>query len=381
MWVADAPGARPTPTAVYCFFFFNDTATTEIYTVSLHDALPIAYVRRLSADRLLHNFRVNAGLPSSAQPLGAWGEAQCEFRGLFAGHYPSSGLSGGLPSSAKPLGGWEEPKCELRGHFAGHYLSACGLLYASTGDKEIKAVGDHLVAELAKCQAKLGSGYLSAFPLELFDRLDVRKRVWAPVYTVHKIMAGLLDMYQHCGNKQALETLQGMAHWTGQWTEGKTEEHLQSILNTEYGGMNDVLYNLAAATGDEHWVQIGDRFTKKKFFNPLALRRDELRGLHVNTHIPQVIGAARRYELSSDMRFHDVADFFWYEVVTARSYATGGTSNGEGWLTQPRHLAQELVRSEATAECCCAYNMLKLTRQLYTWTGDPRYFDYYERVM
>ena len=307
-----------------------------------------AYVHRLSADRLLHNFRVNAGLPSNAQPLG----------------------------------GWEEPKCELRGHFAGHYLSACGLLYASTGDKEIKAVGDHLVAELAKCQAKLGAGgYLSAFPLELFDRLDARRRVWAPFYTIHKIMAGLLDMYQHCGNKQALETLQGMAHWTGQWTEGKTEEHLQSILNTEYGGMNDVLYNLAAATGDEHWVQIGDRFTKKKFFNPLALRRDELRGLHVNTHIPQVIGAARRYELSSDMRFHDVADFFWYEVVTARSYATGGTSNDEGWLTQPRHLAQELVRSEATAECCCAYNMLKLTRQLYTWTGDPRYFDYYERVM
>jgi uncharacterized protein len=307
-----------------------------------------AYVRRLSADRLLHNFRVNAGLPSSAQPLG----------------------------------GWEEPKCELRGHFVGHYLSSCGLLYASTGDKEIKAVGDYLVAELAKCQAKLGAGgYLSAFPLELFDRLDARKRVWAPFYTIHKIMVGLLDMYQHCGNKQALETLQGMAHWTGQWTEGKTEEHLQSILNTEYGGMNDVLYNLAAATGDEHWVQIGDRFTKKKFFNPLALRRDELRGLHVNTHIPQVIGAARRYELSSDMRFHDVADFFWYEVVTARSYATGGTSNGEGWLTQPRHLAQELVRSEATAECCCAYNMLKLTRQLYTWTGDPRYFDYYERIM
>ncbi len=307
-----------------------------------------AYVRRLSADRLLHNFRVNAGLPSSAQPLG----------------------------------GWEEPKCELRGHFVGHYLSACGLLYATTGDKEIKAVGDYLVAELAKCQAKLGAGgYLSAFPMELFDRLDARKRVWAPFYTIHKIMAGLLDMYQHCGNKQALETLQGMAHWTGQWTAGKTEEHLQSILNTEYGGMNDVLYNLAAATGDEHWVQIGDRFTKKKFFNPLALRRDELRGLHANTHIPRVIGAARRYELSSDVRFHDVADFFWYEVATARSYATGGTSNDEGWLTQPRHLAQELVRSAATAECCCAYNMLKLTRQLYTWTGDPRYFDYYERIM
>jgi len=307
-----------------------------------------AYVRRLPADRLLHNFRLNAGLPSSAQPLG----------------------------------GWEEPKCELRGHFAGHYLSACALLYASTGDKEIKAAGDYIVAEMAKCQTKLGAGgYLSAFPMEYFDRLDARKRVWAPFYTIHKIMAGMLDMYQHCANKQALETLQGMAQWADQWTAGKTEEHMQSILNTEYGGMNEVLYNLAAATGDDKWVQAGDRFTKKRFFNPLAMRRDELRGLHANTHIPQVTGAARRYELSGDTRFHDVADFFWYEVVTARSYATGGTSNGEGWLTQPRHLAEELVRSEATAECCCAYNMLKLTRHLYSWTADPRYFDYYERTL
>jgi len=307
-----------------------------------------AYVRRLSPDRLLHNFRVNAG----------------------------------LPSSAKPLGGWEEPKCELRGHFVGHYLSACGLLYASTGDKEIKAAGDYVVAELAKCQAKLGAdGYLSAFPIELFDRLDALRPVWAPFYTIHKIMAGMLDMYQHGGNKQALETLQGMAHWVDQWTAAKTEEHMQSIFENEYGGMNDVLYNLAAAAGDDHWAQVGDRFTKKRFFNPLALRRDELRGLHVNTHVPQVIGAARRYELSSDTRFHDVADFFWNEVVGARSYVTGGTSNGECWLTQPRHLAHELVRNDATAECCCMYNMLKLTRQLYTWTGDPRYFDYYERVM
>ena len=176
-----------------------------------------------------------------------------------------------------------------------------------------------MVAELAKCQEKLGGGYLSAFPTELFDRLDARKPVWAPFYTIHKIMAGMLDMYQLAGNKQALEVLEGMADWADDWTASKSEEHMQDILNTEYGGMNEVLYNLAAATGDDQWAKAGDRFTKKRFFNPLALRRDELRGLHVNTHIPQVIGAARRYEISSDMRFHDVADFFWYEVTTARS--------------------------------------------------------------
>jgi DUF1680 family protein len=250
------------------------------------------------------------------------------------------------------------------------------------GDKEAKAKADYMVAELAKCQQKLGtSGYLSAFPIEWFDRLDARRPVWAPFYTIHKIMAGMLDMYQLAGNRQALAVLEGMSRWADEWSASKTEEHMQDILNTEYGGMNEVLYNLAAATGNDRWAKAGDRFTKKRFFNPLALHNDELTGLHVNTHIPQVIGAARRYEISSDMRFHDVADYFWYEVTNARSYVTTGTSNGEGWLTQPRMLGAELKRSVATAECCCSYNMLKLARHLYSWSGDSSYFDYYERSL
>jgi len=305
------------------------------------------YLHRLSPDRLLHNFRVTAGLPSAAQPLG----------------------------------GWEKPDCEVRGHFAGHFLSACALMHASTGDPELKATGDYVVAELAKCQAKLGGGYLSAFPTELFDRVKVRKKVWAPYYTLHKVMAGLLDMHVHCGNKQALEVVAGIAGWVDAWSAPIPEPQMQHILGEEFGGMSEVLYNLSAVTGDVRWARTGDLFTKKWFLNPLALRRDELRGLHVNTHVPQVIAAARRFELSGDVRFHDVADYFWYEVTSARCYATGGTSNGEGWLTQPRHLAEELKQDVATAECCCVYNMLKLTRQLYQWTGDPRYFDFYERVL
>jgi uncharacterized protein len=290
-------------------------------------------------------------------------------------------VNAGLSSSAQPLGGWEKPDCELRGHFVGHYLSACALMYSSTGDQELKAKGDAIVAELAKCQAKLSGGYLSAFPTEFFDRLNARKKVWAPFYTIHKIMAGMYDMHQHCDNKQALEVLQGMAKWADSWTAPIPEPHMQDVLNTEYGGMNDVLYDLAVATRDDHHALVGDRFTKKRFFNPLALRRDELRGLHVNTHIPQVIGAARRYEISGDERFHDVADFFWYEVTSARAYVTGGTSNGEAWLVEPRRLGAELKMNASTTECCCAYNMLKLTRHLYQWTGDPRYFDYYERTL
>lgn len=307
----------------------------------------LGFLTRLNADRLLHNFRVNAGLPSSAQPLG----------------------------------GWEKPDCELRGHFTGHFLSASALMYSSTGDTAIKDKGSYIVAELAKCQNKLGGGYLSAFPLEFFDRLNARQKVWAPFYTIHKIMAGLYDTHLHCENKQALDVLKGMADWADHWTAPIPEPHMQDILNTEYGGMNEVLYNLAALTGEDHYAQVGDRFTKKKFFNPLGLRRDELRGLHVNTHIPQVIGAARRYEISGDERFHDVADFFWYDVTSARAYVTGGTSNGEAWLLEPRRLGAELKLNSDTTECCCAYNMLKLTDHLYQWTADPRYFDYYERTL
>jgi uncharacterized protein len=306
-----------------------------------------AFLLAQSTDRLLHVFRVNAGLPSNAEPLG----------------------------------GWEKPDGELRGHFVGHYLSACALMYSSTGAQEFQIRGKYLVQELATCQRKLGGGYLSAFPTEFFARLNARKKVWAPFYTVHKIMAGLIDMHTHGGSQEALTVVTGMAEWADQYSAALPEEHMQMVLDTEYGGMNEVLYNLAVITGEERFARAGDRFTKKRFFNPLALRRDELRGLHTNTHIPQVIGAARRYEISSDQRFRDVADYFWQTVVETRTYATGGTSNNEGWLVQPNRLAAELALGHDSNECCCCYNMLKLTRLRYGWTADPRLFDYYERAL
>ena len=321
------------------------------------------YLSRLAADRLLYNFHENAGLPTgSAQPFGGW-EAKAD------------GKHG----------------TELRGHFTGHFLSASAQIAASTGDKEAKAKADEIVAGLAKCQEKLGGGYLSAFPMELFDRLDSLsgqprhpngpQLPWAPFYTIHKIMAGLFDMYTLTDSRDALKVVSGMADWADRWSGSKSEEHMQEILRVEYGGIAETLYSLAAAENNDRWAKAADRFQKKSFLNPLASRRDELRGLHVNTHIPQVIAAARRYEISGDTRFHDVADYFWWEVVTARSYVTEGTSNGELWRAQPRQLAAELKTSVATAECCCAYNMLKLTRHLYGWDPRPHYFDYYERSL
>ena len=239
-----------------------------------------------------------------------------------------------------------------------------------------------MVAELAKCQQKLGGKYLSAFPTTWWDRLEKGERVWAPFYTIHKIMAGMFDMYRLAGNQQALQVLEGHGGVGRRMDRAEDRGRTCSRSSTiEFGGIAETLYHLAAATNNDRWAKVGDRFQKKSFLNPLAARRDELRGLHVNTHIPQVIAAARRYEISGDMRFHDVAEYFFYEVTTARTYVTGGTSNAEAWLAPPRRLAAELKLSANTAECCCAYNMLKLARQLYGWNPDPRYFDYYERLL
>jgi uncharacterized protein len=300
----------------------------------------------LPTDRLLHTFRLNAGLPSEEQPLG----------------------------------GWEKPDCELRGHLAGgHFLSACALAYAATGDEAIKEKGNQMVSELAKCQAKLGNGYLSAFPEEFFDRLRDGNRVWAPFYTLHKIMAGHLDMYLHCGNRQALETCERMAGWVAHWCDGLSEAHMQRALNVEHGGMLEVLYNLSAASGKREYQATGDRFEHHAVFDPLSAHRDELKGLHANTNIPKIIGAARRYELTGDERSRDLAQYFWEEVTSERCYATGGTSFDEHWRTDPGKLASELGKT--AEECCCGYNMLKLTRQVFGWTADPRAMDYYERTL
>ena len=303
------------------------------------------YLLGIPPDRLLHTFRIQAGLPTSAEPLG----------------------------------GWEKPDCELRGHFTGHYLSACALMWASTGEDVFRTRATTMVAELARCQKASGNGYLSAFPEELFDRLRRGAKVWAPFYTLHKLLAGLLLVHELLGDEGALRAAEEMALWIRTWTKGLSDAQMERILTVEYGGMNEALYDLSAATGKEEWRDLAHRFAQDAFFAPLAARRDELKGLHVNTQIPKVLGAARRWELTGETRYRDVAEYFFREVTGARCYATGNTSNGERWETGPGELASQL--SSSTAECCCAYNLLKLARRLFTWTGDPRLADYHERTL
>ena len=302
------------------------------------------YLLELDVNRLLHNFRVNAG----------------------------------LPSNAKPLGGWEAPDCELRGHFVGHYLSACAHMYASTDDKRFKEKGDAVVAGLSECQAKLGSGYLSAYPESFIDRVEKPSRVWAPYYTLHKIFAGLEDMYEYCDNQQALDVAKKFGDWAIARNSKLTDEQMQTMLNTEHGGMNETLANLYALTGEDKYLKASLRFNHHRVIDPAAHQEDKLTGLHANTQIPKFIGTAREYELTGDDSLKTASLFFWNTVVKERSYVIGGHSDGEMFSAKEK-LSQALGPN--TTETCNTYNMLKLTRHLFCWEPKAEYADYYERAL
>ena len=304
------------------------------------------YLDSLTADRLLHTFR----------------------------------LTSGITSTATPYKGWEDPTCELRGHFAGgHYLSAVALASAGSGNTDLKNRGNEMIAGLDACQKKNPSGYLSAYPTDLFEHLAEGKPVWAPFYTYHKIMAGLLDMYTLTGNTDALRVAEGMARWVGEYFTGISNDQRQRMLRVEYGGMNEVLVNLASVTKKDRYLATAHLFEQPNFLDPLASRRDELTGLHANTHVPKIIGAARMYEVTGDRRYQQIAEYFLEEVLTARNYVIGNTSLDEHWKTPAGHLEGTL--GWTNAECCVAYNLMKLQRLVFGWTADARWMDEYERAL
>ncbi|GHJ44299.1 hypothetical protein Cs7R123_16410 [Catellatospora sp. TT07R-123] len=309
-----------------------------------------SYLSFLDADRLLHTFRLNYGISSSA--------AAC--------------------------GGWESPTTELRGHSMGHVLSALAQAYANTGTTSYKTKGDYLVAQLATCQARAttagyNTGYLSAYPESFIDRVEARQSVWAPYYTLHKIMAGLLDMHLLTGNAQALTVLTAMASWVKFRNDRLTLTQRQNMMDTEFGGMNEVLANLYQLTGDPNHLAAAQQFDHAEVFDPLASNTDALNNYHANTQIPKMIGAIREYHATGTTRYLDIARNFWDIVIGHHTYAIGGNSNGE-YFKAPDRIASEL--SDSTCECCNVYNMLKLSRQLF-FTNPNRadYLDYYEKAL
>ena len=304
------------------------------------------WLKEADINRFLHNFRVTAGVKTHAQALG----------------------------------GWETLDCELRGHSLGHFLSALALMYSSTHDEQYRAKGIELVKGLAECQQTMGSsGYLSAFPEHFIDRAirggDV---VWAPWYTLHKMYAGLLDQYTLCENKQAYDVLMKMCDWAYNKLKPLGQEDLQRMLLAEFGGMPEVFYNIYAVTGDARHRELAEMFYHYRILDTLAAGKDSLAGIHANTQIPKAVGEARAYELTGNRKSADIATFFWNTVVNDHSYVTGGNSDKEVF-SQPRKLSENL--SENTTETCNTYNMLKLTRHLFTWDASPVYADYYERAL
>ncbi|MBN8850445.1 MAG: hypothetical protein BGO55_31960 [Sphingobacteriales bacterium 50-39] len=296
-------------------------------------------------------------------------------------------IHSGLEAKGKKYGGWESSG--LAGHTLGHYLSACAMEYASTGDVRYLQRVNYIVDELQVCQTARKTGYIGAIPRE--DSLwmevsagKIRSRGfdlnggWSPWYTVHKVMAGLLDAYLYCDNVKALQVEKGMADWTGSIVGHLSDSLDQRMLACEYGGMNEVLVNTYAITGDKKYLDLSYKFHDKRILDSLSMGLDNLPGKHSNTQIPKVIGCARRYELTGDEKDKTIAEFFWRTVVNDHSYATGGNSNYE-YLGAARKLNDYLT--DNTTETCNTYNMLKLTRHLFALHPSAGLMDYYEKAL
>lgn len=288
-------------------------------------------------------------------------------------------LNAGIASTAKAIGGWEEPSIELRGHSTGHVLSGLALMYAATGNSDFKMKADSLVTELKKVQDALDQGgYLSAFPQHFINRAINGERVWAPWYTLHKIYAGLLDMYLFCDNKLAFEMVKKMGDWAHRKLSVLSQSQLDKMLTCEFGGMSEVLYNLYTVTADEKYLKTAEMFYHRAKLDPLAIGNDMLMKNHANTYIPKIIGEARAYEFTGEEAKKNIAEFFWKTVINHHTYATGGNSDNE-YFFAPDSISRHI--SPRTTETCNTYNMLKLTGHLFNWTADAAYADYYEQAL
>ena len=311
-----------------------------------------AYLLKLEADRMLHNFRMSAGLEPKAPIYGGWESVQT----------------------------WADIRAH--GHTLGHYLTAASLMFASTGHDELKQRVDYIIGELKDCQDAGKTGLICAFPdksTQIDNLVAGRRAIGVPWYTLHKIFAGLRDAHLFCGSASARDVLVRLADWAADVTKGMTDDQFQRMLGTEHGGMNEVLADVCAITNGEKYLALAERFCHLAVLTPLSEGRDTINGLHSNTQIPKIVGFERLYQLTGKPHYHAAAEFFWKTVAGARSFATGGNGDNEHFFPVnefARHLS-----SAKTMETCCSYNMLRLTRLLFVNAPSAAYGDYYERTL
>jgi uncharacterized protein len=354
------------------------------------------------------------------------------------------------PEGAEPLGVWDSQLTKLRGHATGHYLTAIAQAYLSSSyDSSLQAIFadkmEYLVITLYDLSQKSGrprvtggeyvsdptavppgpgkldfdsdlsvdgirtdywnwgEGYISAYPPDQFIMLEGgatygtdNTRIWAPYYTLDKILAGLMDIYEVSGNEKALEIVKGMGSWVHARLSQLPTETLISMWNRyiagEYGGMNDAMARLYRLTNEPAYLETAQLFDNIRMFfgdadhsHGLAKNVDMFRGLHANTHVPQIIGALEVYRVSGDPAYFHIADNFWYKATTDYMYSIGGVAgasnpaNAECFTAEPATLYENGFSPGGQNETCATYNMLKLTRNLFFFDQRPELMDYYER--
>ena len=369
-------------------------ANTDAYAANALDK-EVEYLLALDTERLLYNFRDNAGLDTQG-----------------AKRYNGTG-------------NWEDSL--IAGHTSGHYLSALAQAYANAGTAQsqknkLLSTINYVIGELKLCQDATyvsgrttgakegflwGANATNKTKVEFqFDNLeqgksDINSQAWVPWYTMHKILAGLIDVYNYTGNQDALTMAKRLGDWAYERVMNWSETLRATVITIEYGGMNDALYNLYALTGEEKYAQAAHQFDEdiKAAFSPKSMidsilggAKNYLYGKHANTTIPKVIGLLNGYIQTQGKNIEgvtlgtnrptpdtylEVAETFWERVIKEHTYVTGGNSENEHFVQDGKLNAS---RNHINCETCNTYNMLKLSRMLFTLTKNTKYLDYYENT-
>ncbi len=294
----------------------------------------------------------------------------------------------GLAPKTEGYTNWENTG--LDGHIGGHYLSALSLMYASTGDQEIKQRLYYMISELKRCQDANGNGYIGGVPggkviwQEVAEgniragNFDLNAK-WVPLYNIHKTYAGLRDAYLYADNKEAKDMLVKMTDWAINLVSKLSEEQIQDMLRSEHGGLNETFADVAAITGDQKYLKLAEQFSHKLILNPLLAHEDNLTGMHANTQIPKVLGFKRVADVEGNESWSEAARFFWETVIEHRSVCIGGNSVSEHF--NPVNDFSRMIKHIEGPETCNTYNMLRLSKMLYQTSLDKKYIDYYEKAL
>jgi DUF1680 family protein len=338
-----------------------DTSETKLLPGSVFYHLSESqrdYLLSIDVDQLLYNFRRTAELDTGG---------------------------------AQEMTGWDSPESQLRGHTTGHFLSAFALCWRETDDKRILDKLNALVCGLGECQEafaklpKYSSGYLGGYSEEQFDLLEKETPypiIWAPYYTLHKIIAGLLDCYYCAENKKALDIAAEAGLWVyrrlSALEKAKRESMWDIYIAGEFGGMNETMARLYQIKGDNRFLECAEMFNNDHLLVPMEEKKDTLGGMHANQHIPQIVGILEMYRAAGERRYYEIAEFFWKTITEHHTYVNGGTGENEMFWGIDC-IGERLTKD--TTELCATYNMLKLTRELFRFSPQSFYMDYYERAV